>query len=164
MTSLSDLGIKEALYAKLTTILEDSSLWDGDAFNVYDALDIENMPTEPTWPFVFVATRNLRQPPEYRPFIGIDIEVDEQEFQLGSTSYLARMTLSIIGSYEGQVSVIAGVIKRNFGTFVSGSDTFSQQYSGNKLWSETAITPNEPQFREGTLNQWLAISSAFAIL
>ena len=164
MTTKTDVEIKEALLDNLTSIMTTGSLWDDEPFTVYQDFDAESMTGEPVQPYVFVATRNTRQPIRWFPFLGVDIEIDAMEFQLGSTGCLARITISVIDQFEGTASDIAGVIKRNFTTFTSGGDVFRQQYVDGKLWHEKAIAPPEPEFREGTLNQWIAIMSAFAIL
>lgn len=155
---------------RLDDILTDATLWDftdaGVPFVIYSDIEIESMDTEPERPFIVIGTRNTGVIPKWLPFIGVDIEVDYLELQLGTPdSRIARTTLNIMGRQQGEASRIGSVVKSNMMSFTaSGGQHVQAVFMNGAVWHETAVPIPIGALKERTLAQWIAVSAGFHAL
>ena len=161
---MSDDVLKADVYAAVSAVLHDASLWNGTPFAVYRDFDMENMVVEPARPFVFIGSRNTAVIPKFLPYVMLDIEIDRIVLQMGSVSSQVRVSINIVGRTEGEASRISSVLKRNVVTFGTGYSAQIDTDRAGVSWLEEAVAIPEPYWSEGTLRQVLSIRATFLVM
>lgn len=163
-----DIDVKRSVVKSIQDMFENVTIW-ATPFTVYDLDDYINLETEPNRPYVFLITRKEPIPElKWSPVVAVSIEVEDYDFQLGSTSQMADVSIYVITRNEGEGSQIARKMRANMRNidiydFSSDSPVFERSlfYDGN--WRQEEIVPPVEDLQEGSLRHWLMLSNTLVV-
>ena len=165
----SDNDIKTSIYQAVKAVLENASYWT-NPFTVYTKADLESFGDHqrPTWPYIFLVSQRLDVEPRFLPIIILELNVCDDEWQLGNLSQVCNTRLHILASSEGQADRIADVLCDQLYTIevkdydqspaVKVSDgTFIED------WRRETADISAPAFTESSLRHWLIVENDLVV-
>lgn len=163
-----DIDVKQSVVKSIEDMFENVTIWT-TPFTVYDFDDYISLTTEPNRPYVFLITRKEPIPElKWSPVVAVSIEMEDYDFQLGSTSQVADVAIYVITRSEGEGTQIARKMRVNMRTisiydFSGASPVFERTLSYEGNWRQEEIVPPVEDLQEGSLRHWLKLSNTLVV-
>lgn len=165
---ISDINITGSIYRAITSIMTDSQIWT-IPFTVYSAKDLVEMEQAPAWPYVFVTPSRLAEDPRFLPIISLEVEIDNDEWELGSTAKFCHTLIDIRAPGRNVAAQLRDILAQeldiipiyDFGTNPPQELTSS---SFVEEWQTTIPYAGPSPILQGKLVSWITLENLLVVL